>query len=491
MNEHDNDELDDDIGNIGDDSNSVFLSRASKLPEDSELSDFSLSSLDDSQRPAKKSKKNKNNKQTKSQPSSKVLSLEDSQSSAIDLADTEMNKTNNKSKKNAKSNGSSKQRISTKGTSSSSSSMEASLTKYGINPKCLFERKRPRKPEYWKFIKLVGPSIDKRDAKYAKQMWCELCCEPLEFSRTNSTKVKVHLQTCHQDYWKQITEPEAIIEMKNERGKSLRSYLTKHSQKQEPCSKKDKKELDKRLLFWIAGHMRPMSVVSDIALKLFIDYLQRKPGIYHLPSATGVADKMTELYDEVKAKVKTNLSADVLFYSLTTDMWTSRALKPFLSLTIHYVSRDFVLFDKVLEVIPFTGRHTGSAISVIIKNILTQYSLPLNRCNMIVRDNGSNIINATNRLCNSDHVAHMGCFAHTLHLVLMAALQEPAKKRLKTRMIKIKRLLIKVRKGAEELEIHTRNLNSPCVDKLNLQWLTPMLEIPVLVQSRPRQAYAY
>ena len=58
MNEHDNDELDDDI----DDSNSVFLSRASKLPEDSELSDFSLSSLDDLQRPAKKPKKNKNNK---------------------------------------------------------------------------------------------------------------------------------------------------------------------------------------------------------------------------------------------------------------------------------------------------------------------------------------------------------------------------------------------------------------------------------------------
>ena len=71
MSEHDNDEFDDDISNIGDDSNSVFLARASKLPEDSELSDFSLSSFDDSQRPAKKSKKNKNNKQAKSQPSSK------------------------------------------------------------------------------------------------------------------------------------------------------------------------------------------------------------------------------------------------------------------------------------------------------------------------------------------------------------------------------------------------------------------------------------
>uniref|UniRef100_K3WGE8 HAT C-terminal dimerisation domain-containing protein n=1 Tax=Globisporangium ultimum (strain ATCC 200006 / CBS 805.95 / DAOM BR144) TaxID=431595 RepID=K3WGE8_GLOUD len=44
-------------------------------------------------------------------------------------------------------------------------------------------------------------------------------------------------------------------------------------------------------------------------------------------------------------------------YSLTTDMWTDRAMRSFICLTMHFVDGDFHQHIWVLEVEGFQGKH--------------------------------------------------------------------------------------------------------------------------------------
>jgi len=62
--------------------------------------------------------------------------------------------------------------------------------------------------------------------------------------------------------------------------------------------------------------------------------------------------------------------------SITTDIWTSSSLDPYISITAHGISLDtFQLHNLVLAMTPFSGSHTAEAIRAQFKTVMQVFTI--------------------------------------------------------------------------------------------------------------------
>ncbi|KAF4145950.1 putative zinc finger bed domain-containing protein 1-like [Phytophthora infestans] len=158
------------------------------------------------------------------------------------------------------------------------------------------------------------------------------------------------------------------------------------------------------LIEWIAKCLRPLSIVEDEELRFFITLVQTMHGIYELPSRRTITERMQAHGQQLRSLLKEKIAEEVDFYSLTTDMWTSRTTDSYIAYT--------------LEVASFCGKHTGVRIRKKVRDLMYTWGLDISRVSKVVRDNGANIVKA----CHELGVDHFGCMAHSLHLVVSGAL---------------------------------------------------------------------
>ena len=101
---------------------------------------------------------------------------------------------------------------------------------------------------------------------------------------------------------------------------------------------------------------------------------------------------MTDYFDEKRQKIQFDLNAIPGKLSLTADMWTSTQNNDaYLGLTIHYVDSEWNLRNFLLDIIPFTTRHTGINIANSIKSVLMEFHL-LEKTLVLTTDNESAMI---------------------------------------------------------------------------------------------------
>jgi hypothetical protein len=112
---------------------------------------------------------------------------------------------------------------------------------------------------------------------------------------------------------------------------------------------------------------------------------------------------------------------DIPGYSFTTDIWSSRALDPFISFCLIYITDEFTLKNIPLENKPFPGSHTAETIIESLEKTVEDWELPRFTPIYALRDNGSNMRAAFN---HSEHFLDIGCFAHTLQLAINDAVAE-------------------------------------------------------------------
>ncbi|KAF3856838.1 hypothetical protein F7725_017561 [Dissostichus mawsoni] len=55
------------------------------------------------------------------------------------------------------------------------------------------------------------------------------------------------------------------------------------------------------------------------------------------------------LYDKCRGEVERDVAASADYFATTTDLWSSRTMEPYISLTIHYIDADFNLKTKCLQ----------------------------------------------------------------------------------------------------------------------------------------------
>ena len=123
--------------------------------------------------------------------------------------------------------------------------------------------------------------------------------------------------------------------------------------------------------------------------------------------------------DEVKQdllNIITAVKGDVSCVGFTTDLWTSRAGHPFMSLTVHFIDKDWELHRWTPYVAPFPARHTGKNISLGLDAMIDDLGLTGEQWDLFaINDNAANVKLGI-RL--SRHLDQYLCSIHTLELVI-------------------------------------------------------------------------
>lgn len=177
-----------------------------------------------------------------------------------------------------------------------------------------------------------------------------------------------------------------------------------------------KKCVDNALLNMIVTDFQPFKIVEDTGFKQFVNLLNPN---YCLPTRQAISKTLIPLeYQKCIAKVEDLITNEADNVCLTTDCWTSRCNESYIAVTAHFVNKDFILKSVLLECSEFSERHTAVNLSDEIRSIITKWKLEA-KVVLVVSDNASNIKNAIHKL----HLKHLGCFAHTINLVVEESLK--------------------------------------------------------------------
>lgn len=118
--------------------------------------------------------------------------------------------------------------------------------------------------------------------------------------------------------------------------------------------------------------------------------------------------------------------------ALTCDGWTSRATDPYVTITSHFISTDWVLVSNILQTRALFENHTGNNIAKLLTEAMNEWGLN-DKVPAIVTDNAANMLRAV----GLTETLHIGCFAHVLNMASQAALKMPAVSRLLGRLKRI------------------------------------------------------
>ncbi|RLN72037.1 hypothetical protein BBJ28_00023505 [Nothophytophthora sp. Chile5] len=297
-------------------------------------------------------------------------------------------------------------------------------------PSNMFKLKRQHRPELWSFIRLVPassfadlPTTD-LESSHAKCAFCIKCKTPIPFQKGVTVAVKRHMETYHADSIREYCEKKngakrtSGVALSGGCGDSKVS--TSEVSDAVEISRDQQAHANNLVALWIAKSQRPFSTVEDDGLIAYVKYITDDLGgvKVKLPSRTQLRDDIMLVARQLRVSVKAMIKRDCRYFSVTTDIWTSRNTDSYMALTLHYVTPDFRFCNWTLEVESFPGRHSGDAIARGLSMLFERWGLLPQFCVKLLRDGASNAVLAGETL----GIAHMSCVAHSLHLVLAGAL---------------------------------------------------------------------
>jgi len=238
-----------------------------------------------------------------------------------------------------------------------------------------------------------------------------------------------HLKACHKSEHEIATEKRAEAGEKRKRlseeaAARAQMYVMPTASKQPtlkelgenrlkyPPNHEAQQEGELLMGYWLCDALKPYTTVENEAFIKMVQHLNKR---FTVPSEKVVR---TSIIPQIGAKlqysIKDSLNKDVtgIMYSLTTDMWTSGAYDGYISYTVHYITIDWKRKMVVLRCMPYSTKHTGESISVVLKNITQDWGLR-SSIHVVVRDNASNVSLGV-RMANLDS---LGCYTHILHLI--------------------------------------------------------------------------
>ena len=148
--------------------------------------------------------------------------------------------------------------------------------------------------------------------------------------------------------------------------------------------------------------------------------LNKFDATYHLTSQKYFSQKaLPNLYTSVKNKVKQELS-DVKYFSATTDLWSSTGMIPYMSYTVHYISKEWKLSNRCLQTQFLPEDHNAENLGEAMTITLESWDLNASNQVCLITNNGSNLIKAAADL----NWPRLSCFGHNLHLAITKALKD-------------------------------------------------------------------
>ena len=261
------------------------------------------------------------------------------------------------------------------------------------------------------------------DSKYAVCNQCEMKV-PRGGSSTKSyttTNLIQHLSTKHVEIHKQYLERKVSSEAtakapKETRKRTLQQLsleATEERTKTWDINDPRAQKITRKVGEMVAIDCHPLSVTEDVGFTRVLKALEPR---YNCPSRKYFTECIIpRICSEMKEEVSKLLSSDKPVVSLTTDIWScSSNDTSLLSLTAHWIDKSFTKVSAVLHAQALEMAHTGEYIAERISSMLESWGIPQERVHLVISDNASNMVKAMQEAS----LAHFGCFAHSLQLVV-------------------------------------------------------------------------
>lgn len=149
-------------------------------------------------------------------------------------------------------------------------------------------------------------------------------------------------------------------------------------QGKQPVSQKRESALNQKVAEMVALDLQPYSFVEDRGFKALMS--EAVPG-YHLPSRTTLSRVLIpRLYDDTRAKVRAELRKafedGTTTLAFTSDIWTSRANKSFISLMCHFLTVRFEMKRFTLNTRHMPESHTALNIAASLEQLCAEWEIP-------------------------------------------------------------------------------------------------------------------
>ena len=116
---------------------------------------------------------------------------------------------------------------------------------------------------------------------------------------------------------------------------------------------KMRKDITRLLVNVIVKDTRPLALVSGRGFKELLHYFQPD---YIIPSHATLWKYINLQYDQLREQLSDGIKDQSI--SLTTDIWTSSTMMPYITVTAHYISDTWEMQSKVLVTCLMPERHT-------------------------------------------------------------------------------------------------------------------------------------
>ena len=191
-----------------------------------------------------------------------------------------------------------------------------------------------------------------------------------------------------------------VVAHKAKKQKTLEHHFSNiiKEQNMREASRDDRLHGDALLVKWTSECLRPFKIVEDPGFVEFCQFLCQLRSRYSLPSRNKHRNQMMKLAECVMQKVKHTIKKEMDYYSMTTDIWSSRVMQSFMAVTLHYLTEEFDIKTFVLEVTPLRGSHTGEFIAERLRHTLLSFGMQVQKVALLLRDNASNGIKACDEL---------------------------------------------------------------------------------------------
>lgn len=191
--------------------------------------------------------------------------------------------------------------------------------------------------------------------------------------------------------------------------RTVSSYIKK------PLTDKKKQHITDLLVNFIVKDVRPLAAVQGEGFKEMLKYFEPD---YTVPSHTTLWTIIDRQCDALRESIMEEMQGASV--SLTTDLWTSPTMEAYITVTAHYITKDWNLKARVLTTSAMTERHTAANIADRISAVIKEWGLQV-FCT--VHDNAS-AMNLALDLCEQSP-EDIGCTGHSLQLAIKAGLSLP------------------------------------------------------------------
>ena len=166
---------------------------------------------------------------------------------------------------------------------------------------------------------------------------CRPCGRAVLAKGGNTTNLFQHLREHHPDLY---AEASPKITRKSESSSSTQLSLTESIAKTTKYSRSSPQayELNRAVAYYLAKDAVPLYTIEKPGFRQMIAKINPK---YDLPSRKYFSThEIPALYSHVRDKVVLPALTQIQYYAVTTDLWTSGACDPYITLTVHFLDNE-------------------------------------------------------------------------------------------------------------------------------------------------------